>query len=223
MNIIIGTPCYDGRLSCFYVNSMIDTIRNTPTGMVIYPIYLSFDALIQRARNDLIAIAIEHKVDGLIFIDSDLEWQADWIFKLLYYKEDIVGGTVRKKTDSEELYNVNTQNLKLEKNGLIRVNSIGTGFVKISQKALQALWDASPEYTNEGNKRRMCCNVEIVDGELMSEDVSMMRRFRELGFDVFIDPEICCPHLGARKYTGNFMKYREEILKPKLKVVRSMV
>jgi glycosyltransferase involved in cell wall biosynthesis len=219
MNIIIGTPCYDGRLSCFYVNSMIDTIRNTPIGMTIYPIYLSFDALIQRARNDLIAIAIEHKVDALIFIDSDLEWQADWLFKLLDYKEDIVGGTVRKKTDNEELYNVNTQNLKLEENGLIKVNSIGTGFVKISQKALQALWNSSPEYTNEGNKRRMCCNVEIVDGELMSEDVSMMKKFRELGFDVFIDPEICCPHLGEKKFIGNFSDFRKRLIQPQLKVV----
>ncbi len=218
MNVIIGTPSYDGTTTVWYTNSIIETIRVCPEDIKLFPVFLSYDALIQRARNDLIAMAIEHKTD-LMFIDSDMEWTPENIFRLLSYEEDIVGGVVRKKSDTEEMYNVNTQNLKLEKNGLIKVNSIGTGFLKISNKALQALWDASEEYINDGKQCRMCCNVTIVNSELFSEDTSMMRKLRELGYGIFIDPTIDLPHMGSKKFVGNFMDFRNRLQKPRLKIV----
>ena len=223
MNVILGVPSYSGEVTVWFCDSLVNTIRVCPEDIKLFPVFLSYDALIQRARNDLVAMAIEHDLDALVFIDSDMQWNPTDLFKLLAYEEDVVGGTVRKKSDTEELYNVNTQNLKIEDNGLIKVNSVGTGFLKLSKKALQALWDNSEEYTNENKSCRMIFDVKVIDGELISEDNVMCRKLRELGFDVWIDPTVDCPHLGVHKYTGNFMKYREEILKPKLKVVRSMV
>lgn len=96
--VMIGTPCYDGRLDVWYTNSLMNTIKESVEHDVeIIPIWVSFDALLQRARNDTVHLAIETDVDYLIFIDSDIEWQPSDFFKLLNYPEDIVGGTYRKK------------------------------------------------------------------------------------------------------------------------------
>jgi glycosyltransferase involved in cell wall biosynthesis len=212
MNVIIGTPCFDGRCDVYFASSIIETVRQSPSDITVYPIFLAHDALIQRARNDLISIAIESNVDALVFVDSDMEFSPQWIFKLLSYEEDVVGGTARKKTDEAELYNINTQNLDIEENGLIKVNSLGTGFLKLSKKALQSLWNISPEYINEGKKARMIFDVQVIDGELFSEDNVMCRKLRELGYDIWLDPNMCCNHIGPKVYMGNFMDFRDRLL-----------
>lgn len=207
--VLIGTPAHDGRVDVWYCNSLVNTIKIAPHfNTIIQPIYMSYDSLVQRARNDLVRLALEEGFDDLIFIDSDQEWNPEWIFKLLEYKEDVVGGTVVKKSDAPS-FNVKILNtsLKLEKNGLMQVESVGTGFMKISKKALQAVWDKSPEYRNEGRVCRMVFDVQLIDGELVSEDNVFCRKWRSMGNKVYIDPNMTCNHIGAKKYSGNFMQF----------------
>ena len=46
---MIGTPCYDGRLDVWYTNSLMNTIKESVEHNVeIIPIWVSFDALLQR-------------------------------------------------------------------------------------------------------------------------------------------------------------------------------
>jgi len=172
---------------------------------------MSYDSLVQRARNDLVRLALEEKFDDLIFMDSDQEWNPEWIFKLLEYKEDVIGGTVVKKADTP-LFNVKAlkSGLKLEKNGLMEVEAIGTGFMKISRRALEKVWDISEEYVNEGKKCRMVFDVQLVDGELVSEDNVFCRKWRKLGEKVYIDPSMTCNHIGAKKYSGNFLAFLKQ-------------
>jgi hypothetical protein len=53
--VLIGTPCYDGRLDVWYTNSLVNTIKMSyEKDVEITPMWVSFDALLQRARNDTI-------------------------------------------------------------------------------------------------------------------------------------------------------------------------
>jgi hypothetical protein len=141
-------------------------------------------------------------------MDSDQEWDPEWIFSLLARPEDVIGGTVVKKSD-QPMFNVKVlrSGIKLEENGLIEVEAIGTGFLKISRKALEAVWDDSPEYVNEGKKCRMVFDVQLVDGELVSEDNVFCRKWKSLGNKVWIDPTMTCNHICAKKYSGNFLAF----------------
>jgi len=87
-----------------------------------------------------VAMALEAKVDDLIFMDSDQEWDPAWIFQLLNHPVDVVGGVVPKKSDIA-LFNVKKLpgEMKVEENGLMEVEAVGTGFLRISQRALQAV------------------------------------------------------------------------------------
>ena len=100
--VLIGTPAYDGRLDAWYVNSLINTIRESEKHNVsIHPIFLSYDSLVQRARNDLFRIAVENDYDSLFFLDSDIEWEPEWFFKFLERPEPIIGAALVKKSDNE--------------------------------------------------------------------------------------------------------------------------
>jgi glycosyltransferase involved in cell wall biosynthesis len=207
--ILIGTPAHDGRVDVWFANSLVNTIKlSMQKGIEVIPVYMAYDSLVQRARNDLVKLAIEEKFDYLIFIDSDQEWNPEWIFKLITYKEDVIGATVVKKSDNIA-FNVKAlkDGLKQQQNGLIEVECVGTGFLKISKKALQKVWDISPEYKNEGKTCRMVFDVQLVDGELVSEDNVFCQKWRKLGNKVFIDPNMTCNHIGVKKYTGNFLEF----------------
>jgi glycosyltransferase involved in cell wall biosynthesis len=207
--VLIGTPAHDGRLDVWYCNSLVNTIRLSAVHKVrIDPIYVSYDSLVQRARNDLVRMALEEDYDDLIFIDSDEEWDPEWIFTLLNHPVDVVGATVVKKQDNPILFNVKALPEGLEiKNGLIEVVCVGTGFLRISRKALQAVWDVSEEYKNEGRTCRMVFDVRVENGELVSEDNIFCNKWRSTGGKVFIDPSMTCNHIGVKKFSGNFMHF----------------
>lgn len=174
---------------------------------------MSYDALVQRARNDLVALAVENDFDGILWIDSDIEWAAPWALEVVNSGKDVLGLPVIKKSLQEETYNVKAElnDLAPNEDGLFSVKSIGTGFLYLSKKAFTHLWDTSDEYTHNGQKRRWIFEVKLQDGDIISEDVLMCQKLREGGFEVFIDPSKTCNHVGNLKYTGNFAQWIERL------------
>ena len=211
--VLIGTPSYDGKVDVWYANSLVNTIRMSyEKDVVIVPVYMAYDSLVQRARNDLVKLAIEEDFDDLIFIDADQEWDPAWVFKLLDSDKDVVAGTVVKKSD-EVSFNVKAlkEGMKTEEDGLIEVDCVGTGFMRISKSALKQVWDVSTEYKNEGKTCRMVFDIKIENGDLVSEDNVFCKKWHDLGGKVYIDPNMTCNHIGVKKYGGNFMEYIKAI------------
>lgn len=213
--VMIGTPTYDGKLDVWYTNSLVNTITtSTDKRIGITPIWISYDALIQRARNDIIQTAINLDVDDLIFIDADIEWNPADFFKLLEYPQDVVGGTYPKKTD-EEIYVLRDLIPKDidPLTGLIEVTGLGTGFVKLSRRAIDYLWNSSEMYIDpkDNQERRMVFDVLIKDNLLYSEDTIMFYKLIQGGFKVYLDPKITCNHIGPKKFVGNFTKWLSKI------------
>lgn len=213
--VLIATPALDGRLDVWYTNSLVNSIRVTQANNIfLHPVFMSFDALLQRARNDLFKIAVDGQYDCMIWIDSDMEWDPMWIMELIDRPEDVVGGTARKKTDEAEIYVAKTRDLTRHENGLIKCEGLGTGFVKLSKEAYMAVWEASPEYREGEKVCRMVCDVKIVDGELYSEDIVLFKKLNDLGFDCWLDPKMTCNHMGTKKFMGNMEAYIDR-LQPK--------
>lgn len=209
--VIIGTPCYDGRLDVWYTHSLMNTIKESYNHDVeITPMWVSFDALLQRARNDTIHIALEQDYDDLVWIDSDIEWNPSDFFKLLNYPVDIVGGTYPKKSSIEEYVVRQLSRRPVDKDtGLLEVDGLGTGFVKMSKKAMQYLWDCSTPYIDpkDNKERRMIFDVVINNHGLVSEDIHAFNKLVDGGFKIWLDPTITCNHSGPKKFTGNFLQW----------------
>jgi len=216
--VMIGTPCYDGRIDVWYANSLVNTVKQAEArGYEITPMWVSFDALVQRARNDTVHIALESGVDALVWIDSDIEWQPEWFYKLLEYDHDVVGGTYPKKGDKEEYVVRQVAKRPIDPTtGLMEVDGLGTGFVKMSRKALQYLWDESPAYMEpkDGKERRLVFDVVVEDGSMISEDIHAFNTLTRGGFKVYLDTNICCNHIGPKKFTGNFRNWFSRANRP---------
>lgn len=211
--VILGTPCLDGRPEAWYMNSVLQTVKLcAQQNIEIVPILMSYDAMIQRARNDLLKLALDAQVSDLLFIDDDEEWDPRWALALLGHNVDVVGAAVRKKSDDAELYNVMAPSPFIEEDratGLWVVDGIGTGFLRLSRKALQALWGgaAALEYEEDGRVNRMVFNVAVVNRRLVSEDNFMCDSLRSAGFKIHVDPRFTITHIGMKKFAGSFQRY----------------
>ena len=108
-----------------------------------------------------------------------------------------------KKNDVEQ-YNVKCVNhdLKVGKDGLLQVDGIGTGFLRITKKAIDHAWDNSVKYVENGIEKRMAFNVSVENDELVGEDISFCKLLGPLG--IYLDTRFTIPHMGAKLYTGKF-------------------
>lgn len=218
--VLIGTPCYDGRTDVWYNDSLNRTIRMAIAREVqLDVVYMCYDSLVQRARNDIVKLAIENKFDDLVFIDSDQGWEPEAFFKLLDHPVHVVGMPVPKKSDAHEVYNVRINDIEnfkqkfIEGSDLIEVDGVGTGMLRLSHFAFVDLWTSSAIYRNEGRECRMVFDVQIVDGDLVSEDNVACTKLKKLGYKIYVDRSMTCSHVGVKKWTGDFNLYLQKQLK----------
>lgn len=223
LKVLIGTPSYDGKLDIYYIDSLLNTLAQSEQhGMDVYPLFMCYDSLVQRARNDLFKAAHDADMDALFFIDGDVGWDPKNFFKLVNSNKDIIGGSYRKKNDDEELYVVKalddkdkSLDLSIDNEGLMEVAGLGCGFMKISKKAINALWNASKQYNCEKGDNRMVFEVVCEDNDLISEDIYMCKKWRDLGNKVYLDTNITCTHTGTKTFTGNVHTWLQKFITQK--------
>jgi len=211
--VMLAAPSYDGTVGVWHACALSETAKiGIQNGVNIIPIYMSFDSLVQRARNDIVQLALKTGVDDLVFIDTDQDWNPQDFFKLLSHDVDVVGCPVPKKSDVPT-YNIKlvSKPYKVLDNGLVEVDSVGTGFLRVTKDALQQLWDDSEEYSEDNKTCRMVFNIGIVDGKLHSEDVIFCAKWKALGGKVYIDPTIDSAHSGEKRWIGNFQPWIAQV------------
>jgi len=208
--VMIAAPSHDGKVNVWHASALSETCKIGLTKDInVVAIYMSFDSLVQRARNDIFKLAVETNVDDLVFIDCDQDWDPNDFFKLLNYDVEIVAAPVPKKDDIPQ-YNVKLLGeYKVLDNGLVEVDGIGTGMMRIRKDALQKIWEISEEYKeiHKETPSRMVFDVKVVDGELWSEDIIFCNKWTKLGGKIYIDPSINCGHSGEKRWVGNFSEW----------------
>lgn len=92
--LYILTPCYGSMCYVNYMLSLIETIKVcNKFGIEIQPEFCRNDSLVPRARNNLIARAMnDPKMTHMMFIDADIIWDPIDVIKLVISNQLLVGG-----------------------------------------------------------------------------------------------------------------------------------
>jgi hypothetical protein len=125
-NIAILTPCYGGVCYVNYVHSLMTTIEACKQhGISITIEFCKNDSLVSRARNNLIAKAMNNRsITHFLFIDSDITWSYIDIFKLLMADKYLIGGVYPlKKYNWENLINKTNPNENIAKKWIDKKNN----------------------------------------------------------------------------------------------------
>lgn len=211
---MLATPVHDQSLDLYYTHALVHSIRAcAQKEIVLNPVWWPGEALVQHARNMLVEIAIEKKVDDIVFVDSDQEWAPDDMVRLLGWPVDVVGVPIRLKQEVEQ-YNVRASGFDFpvdKATGLWIVEAVGTGIMRVSAKALREVWNTSTPYSKNGQKCRMVFGVDVVSGELHGEDVGFCEKLKKCGFPIYVDQGIEAGHIGRKKYVGVFAEYVSKV------------
>jgi len=182
------------------------------------------------ARNYLARNFLESQCTDLMFVDSDVGFDSVDLVRLLRYEADVVGGAYPKKTDDDQGYPVRflPGPRITDKQGLLKVEGIATGFLRIKRWVIDQLWEDEPRKyrdTNEGSDRK---EIAIIFERLFlrGKDVSMRlsgdygfcKKCRDVSIDVYVDPAMTFAHVGTKMWSGNVGQYlceKEGLLTPR--------
>lgn len=176
MKPLIATPCYGGLIHEGYLRGFSSLIvQSIDIGMSINLATVINESLITRARNELVKYFMQSDSTHLIFIDADIQFKPDDVFRLLAHDQDVVVGayplkavrwdrlddeSIRNYQTVEQLRNTTTSyvvnckfasddDLKrgtpIVENSLIELEVGGTGFMCIKRGVIEAMIESMPE------------------------------------------------------------------------------
>jgi len=234
--IVVATPAYGGMLSVNYANSLLRSSALFQShGLKLNVLFLSNHSLITMARNKIVAEIFKNDKndwDSIVWIDADISWEPEDLLKLSLHDEDVVAGTYRKKLPGACHFTVKMIHGKEtpDDRGLIEVEAVGTGFLRVSKKALQDVMDHEPVVYNEQATQPELAETNhleiknvfetgVKDKQMLSEDFFFCSKLRDRGYNIMLDTKIDLGHDGTFTYRGSMSHYlnhlKEEIAKDK--------
>ena len=216
-SLFIGLPAYDFKVSLKLAISLARFAQEAPKhGISIQIGSICGCSVVSRARNLLAKDMLESECTDLLFIDSDINFMPEDVFRLMAWSSDpkkgIVAGVPRtRSTDKVYITDLDyDENNELTMNGmgLVRATRVATAFMMIRREVFTKMTEAHPEWTYYDKKtdRMIPClfDFQLTDEGYMGEDFLFCDRARELGFEIWIDPTISLGHMGVQEYEGNF-------------------
>jgi hypothetical protein len=98
MKIMVGTPTHSGNCTFRCTQSMMELQKEAGLRNIeILPYFLANDALITRARNYIVKVFLKTDADYLLFIDSDIGFDASQVLDMVNENVDVIGGIYPKK------------------------------------------------------------------------------------------------------------------------------
>lgn len=172
-----------------------------------------------------------------LFLDDDVHWEGDAIWRLVNHPVDFVLGAYPKRADGEgfpismldepiEFLNPATGEAD-PKNGLLKIAGGPGGLMRITRACAEKLVNADPanwyhQPAVPGTKKAWnMFEFTVKDHIRRSEDKHFCYKWRELGGDVWCDPHLMLYHHGDKTYSGCFAQYLHRVgLKQTGKIVK---
>lgn len=169
---------------------------------------------ISRARETMMRKAMDVCADAIVFIDHDLSWNPQDMLTLLETEGDVVAGTYRFREDEEKYMGAILTGLDgrpiVRDDGCVQAECVPAGFLKVTRNAINRFMMAYPDlmYVDGGTLTVDLFNHGAHKGVWYGEDYAFCRRWRELGGDIWIVPNLnLTHHAKVKDYPGNFHKY----------------
>ena len=217
-------PMYGGLCSSPTFLAFIEwTIMATKMNLKFVVDVISNESLITRGRNNLVAkFLLNKEATHMMFVDVDLGFKADAIFRLLLSNQDVVGGIYPMKTIPTK-YCVNTlETFTLIDDDIVEVSTLGTGFMLVKRHVIEKMISAHPHlkykdnlnFSAEAEPNMYALFDTLIDehGNYLSEDWTFCYRWRKMGGKCFANIAIDLQHNGNHTFRGDTTILRERVL-----------
>ena len=165
--LVVGTPCYGRLVTDVYAGSLLKLqMACAQRNVKLQVRLLGGDALITRVRQNIVSLFLsDESATHLMFIDADIGFEPEQVFRLMDFGADMTSGIYPiKRLDWEKVatlaqagrtplesaalvYLVDFHDAQdiTARDGFARVSYAGTGFLMIRRRALLAMIERYPE------------------------------------------------------------------------------
>lgn len=228
---------FDGKLAIFtsfyshyayapYVISLAQTL-GTFSRLGVEWDYLArpSDFHIERAINNTLTEVMERgDFTDVLLIDSDESWKPEAAYRLLMHEEEIVAASYPMKNNWKEYVGTVKRvdgcpvgKMLPDGSALLEAERVAAGFLRIKVSALRKWADAYPDLVStepDGRKVQFFSRGLAENGEMMCQDMAFSKRWRDIGGQLWIDPNVHIGHWGMECHDGNLDKHlRAEVTK----------
>jgi len=232
-------PCADFTRS---LAGMVETLVRTSIQFDIN--LLQGHCHVDDARNALIRDFLQSKCTDLFFIDADMGFHGNNVYKLLKVPGDIVAGVYCHKSDEGTFpfhpFRDERSHLP-NKHGLYEMPKVATGFMRLRRHVVQALYESEKakgrlsrpgdELGNDerqnlmpvariverGFPRELGLEAQAGNDAYQSGDYVLSLKARKLGFKLWVYPDMEFSHTGEktwRAHFGNTMRQQQGLWQP---------
>src|SRR5712672_2975847 len=95
IHLVVATPCFGGQVSSIYAGSIFQLQRavRSKSNIDLTVLMRDGDALITRARANLVTLFLDNPTaTHLLFVDADIGFEPDQIFRMIESGADVVAG-----------------------------------------------------------------------------------------------------------------------------------
>ena len=230
IHLVVATPCFGGQVSSIYAGSIFHLQRavRSRSNIELSVLMRDGDALITRARANLVTLFLDNpSATHLLFVDADIGFEPDQVFRMIESGADVVAGVYPIKRvnwdKAKRMLESNRPKLPsaaldyVAVNGFTRVRFAGTGFLMIRRHVLETMCQhpayASLQFVREhsldalaGSPNRFAlfeCLIDRESGTYLSEDFAFCKRWTDIGGEIWADLESRLDHVGPSVFHGD--------------------
>ena len=207
--VFLATPAF-GDLSASYVYALFASQQAlSDAGIDADFEILSGNCHVDDSRNILVRDFLNTDCEELIFLDADVRWNPSELVRLIQHDKDVVAGIYPLKEEAES-YPVRMIDGDIYAfDGLIEVEGVPTGFLKIKRHVLEKLSDIVPGFKGKSDIEGKRLIPLIFERTLENQtrwggDYEFCRKWKAVGGKIYIDPEMTFEHVGETQWNGKF-------------------
>jgi hypothetical protein len=152
------------------------------------------------ARNAVVRDFLESDCTELVFLDADVSWEPESLVALCRIDREIVGGVYpyRRESDEETMPLRHLPTITVDPDGLIEVEGLPTGFMKIKRIVLETMASGARHFLkDDGKPHPVLFERDFFGVGRRGGDIHFCMNWRDMGGKVFAAPELRLGHAGV--------------------------
>jgi hypothetical protein len=222
--LFIATPAFGHQVTTNYANSLLKFVSTShPRLAVSSAVHMqSGMALVTQARNNCVAYFLNSDCTHFLFIDADIGFEPDAIYRLL--EKDVplcltpypVKGYGKDNQLQFIVHFPDKDNVRIDKDGFAEITAGPTGFMLIKREVFEKLAEKYPERKTI-NKQLVGNKVETMEkgwytffetaqdpeNGYLGEDIAFCRLWTNIGGKIYADTQTPLTHFGSHAFHGS--------------------
>lgn len=226
--VMLATTAYEGVDAGYAFAIARSREALSVAGIASAYLILQGNCHVDDARNTVVRDFLESDCQDLIFLDADVSWDPQSLVQLCAYDVDVVGGVYpyRRESGAEEMpVRMKAGCFVPDERGLMEVEGLPTGFLRIRRTVLEQMAAASPVYmTERGEVTPVLFERGVLNGKRMGGDIAFCQKWRTMGGQLYAVPDMVLRHVGRviaedslsaalRRQTGLTLRHAAELVR----------